>query len=109
MANDVENPPNFLHDQLGEAAAEPDECGRCTVIVLLAVLALPLIAIAVVLINVHGNSRETSSRLSVAALVVGILAAVLGSCAWAVLMFVIGQWELGNPEGSRLVDYLLSI
>ena len=105
---DVEN-QNLLDEQL-VASAEPDERGRCTVIVLVAVFTLSLTAIAWVLINVYEYDRSPeTSRSTVAALVVGLLLAAVAFCAWLVLLAVIGDWELGNPVGHRLADTLLSI
>jgi fatty acid desaturase len=107
---DVEN-QNFLDEPLVPSGeAEPDERARCTVIVIVAVLTLSLTAVAWVLINVYeyDQSPETS-RLTVAALVVGLLLAALAFCAWILLLLIVGDWELGNPEGYRFVDTLLSI
>ncbi|CAM0902201.1 unnamed protein product [Alopecurus aequalis] len=107
---EVEN-QGFLDERLvAPAVAEPNERARFTAIVLVAVLALSLTAIAWVLIDVYeyDQSPETS-RLTVAALVVGILAAAVACCVWFVFFFILGELEVGNPEGSRFVDTLLSI
>jgi hypothetical protein len=108
---DIEN-QNFLDEPLVPtlAEAEPDECARCTVIVLVAVLTLSLTAVAWLLINVYvyDKSPETS-RSTVAALVAGLLLAAVAFCAWILLLLVIGDWENGNPEGYRFVDTMLSI
>jgi hypothetical protein len=47
--------------------------------------------------------------LTVAALVVGLLLAAVAFCAWILLLLIVGDWELGNPDGYRFVDTLLSI
>jgi hypothetical protein len=110
---DMEN-QNFLDEPLvaseAEAETEPEECARCTAIVLVAVFTLSLTAIAWKLINVYVYDRSPeTSRSTVAKFVVGLLLATVAFCAWNVLLVVVGDWELGNPKGYRFVDTLLSI
>ncbi|CAM0902202.1 unnamed protein product [Alopecurus aequalis] len=108
---DVENLQDLLDEWLMQpAVAEPDERSRYTAMVLVAVLALSLTVIALVLIDgyVDDEYHETS-RLTVPALVVGILVLAVAFCVWFLLFFILGELEIGNPEGSRLVDTLLSI
>lgn len=102
MANDLEN-QNLLDEQL-VATTEPDEAGRWAVIVLLGVLTLLLTVVAWVLIDVYlyDNSPHTT-RLTVAAFVVGMIVATVAACAWVVFLCIIGEREIGNPEGFRFV------
>lgn len=90
--------------------AEPDECGRLVAICLVGFITLSLTVAGQVLISAYVyDSSPTSSRSTVAKFVVGLVAAAVAFCFWVLLMLVLGEWELGNPEGSRVVDALLSI
>jgi hypothetical protein len=93
-------------------AAEPAECSRRVLMCLLGFVGFSFIAVAVVLlgyiVDVGDHGRPPDPRLPphVARLVM-ILSFALGVGPFGLFLFLIQEWDLGNPEGERLVDTLL--
>lgn len=87
--------------------AEPDDCGRFRVTFAVGLVTLSIVVFSIYLMGPDAFGPDPPKPASMFVYVAGIICLVIGCCFFLLFGSLIQEWELGHPEGRRLVDKLM--
>jgi hypothetical protein len=94
---------------MAEAVAEPDNCGRLVVTIVVGVAMLSFLVLGYYLIGPENLELEVDRKpINTFPFAAGIICFAIAVCFYILFGGLLQEWEVGHPEGRRLVDKLLA-